>query len=348
MLFKFIKKSPGVDASGLIIESGGQSYIVSPPLVIIDNQILMPKASSVADGYLSKEDYASFAAKQIAGNYLQSVAASAPLSGAGTPASPLAIDLSNYATKAYVDDLVAQLEALIAALGGTIGHQYLTLPTLTIQPMTVNEQHLSSQELTLPTLAIQAMDVLLADDVHKILTLATLLIKSMTISFSPLGTPSYDNVGGKGDRTSIITVSTNLSYDYGTPSGMVDGLFSGMMSGIRVVGSQDVTDKYIKFDFGSPVFITEARQVQDFNNTHGYWKWQGSYNGDSWADIGSSFLMGGGAGPDSNYDNKYMQAQTELFYNDSGYRYYRLLGVPGYTDGINTWFDEFEFNIVDV
>jgi hypothetical protein len=81
--------------------------------------------------------------------------------------------------------------------------------------------------------------------------------------------------------------------------------------------------------------ITEAKWYQDTAATHGDWKWQGSNDGSTWTDIGTSFTLGGT-----------LQTITTLSGNASYWHYYRLLQVSGVTSS-GPWLREIEFNIDD-
>lgn len=142
---------------------------------------------------------------------------------------------------------------------------------------------------------------------------------------------SYNNSGGTGDRTSLITVSANCLN--GTVSQLVDGNTSS--SNVYFPGGS-VTGKYIAFDFGSgnTRVINEAKMYQTSTATHGIWKWQGSNDGISWTDIGGPFTLGGLSIP----------TLTSLMNNVTLYRYYRLYGVSG-TSNSGPYIYEFEFKI---
>lgn len=157
---------------------------------------------------------------------------------------------------------------------------------------------------------------------------------------------SYANKGGTGNRTAagpdglIVTVVSsgsimpNMESGGSTDSRWVDGTFSngqGFFSGGAVTSSAMVT-----FDFGSgkSVVIDEAKYYQQDASTQGTWKWQGSNDGSTFTDIGSSFTLGGVA----------TQTIASLSGNTTAYRYYRMIGVSGTSNG-NPWVYEMEFKI---
>jgi len=145
---------------------------------------------------------------------------------------------------------------------------------------------------------------------------------------------AYANAGGTGDRTSTITATTSLSLAGGTPSNWVNG---DLTETVTWWDTQAVAGLYIRFYFTTYKQITEAKFYQSNSNGQGTWKWQGSNNGTTWTDIGSSFTLGGAT----------TQTMTELSGNGSGYQYYQLLGVSGSTVN-NAYAYEFEFKISEV
>ena len=141
--------------------------------------------------------------------------------------------------------------------------------------------------------------------------------------------PSYESVGGTGDRTASIVVSTTLTMESGKLA-----LVDGSQYGWGVFADQEVVGKEIKFDFGTKRLITELKYYLNITTNQGIWKFQGSNNDITWVDIGVAFtLEGSAAGSVSN----------AMSMNSSGYRYYRLLGVSGSTNA--TYNREMEFKI---
>lgn len=133
-----------------------------------------------------------------------------------------------------------------------------------------------------------------------------------------MGTPSYSNTGGSGNRSSVITVSTTLTMGAGVITRLVNGDYT---SNGTWVTNQAVLNKTITFDFGAGAqkYITEAKWYQSTADTHGTWKWQGSNDNSTYTDIGSSFTLGGAT----------TQTITTLSGNTTAYRYYRLIGISG-------------------
>lgn len=126
---------------------------------------------------------------------------------------------------------------------------------------------------------------------------------------------SYFNTLSIGDRTSSITVTSNC-VDYKSPNYLVngDGTNAGWFNGQTTVG------KYIKFDFGVDITLTEAKFFQSGGGAQGTWKWQGSSDNSNWVDIGSSFSFVASGSFDT---------LTQLNGNTTQYRYYQMVGVSG-------------------
>ena len=142
---------------------------------------------------------------------------------------------------------------------------------------------------------------------------------------------SYANSGGTGDRTASITVTLTGNFlGAGSAAGFVNGSFANN----HYFGNNAATTYGFTFDFGTARIIDEAKFYQQNTTSHGVWKWQGSSNGSSWTDIGSSFTFGGAA----------TQTQTALNGNTTAYRYYRVIGVSG-TASDSPWLYEWEFKI---
>ena len=133
-----------------------------------------------------------------------------------------------------------------------------------------------------------------------------------------------------GDRRSTITATSTLN-DSG--NGVVTNLLDGTNADNNTNGwlpydNQDVTGKYIRFDYGADTanhkVIKEAKLYQAGSiNPHGDWKWQVSNDATTWTDIGSSFTLGGAN----------VNTLTELSANTSAWRYYQVLGVSGIVNG---------------
>lgn len=144
---------------------------------------------------------------------------------------------------------------------------------------------------------------------------------------------SYSNPGGMGDRQGSIYLSSSPSPS-ATLENLIDGLFGANSSDATWWTTGAASGRYIRFDFGAPRVIDEAKWYQSSATAVGTWKWQGSNDGSTWTDIGASFTLGGAT----------TQTQTELNGNSTAYRYYQLLGVSGtYSD--TPYILEIEFKI---
>lgn len=139
------------------------------------------------------------------------------------------------------------------------------------------------------------------------------------VSLPPTTTaPSYENSGGRGDRTGIITVSTTFTLNGGSvPSQYVNGKNGTVFDNLYFNADPTPSGKYMRFDFGSQKIVTEARWFQDITTSHANIKWQGSNDQSSWTDIGSTFRLGGAT----------QQLHTQLNGNTNAYRYYQFIAT---------------------
>ena len=159
----------------------------------------------------------------------------------------------------------------------------------------------------------------------------------LDVAVAASGVPDYANAGGTGNRTAIITVSSDIST-----TGALTELIEGAFQDGTFWFSQNtaITGEYLRFDFGVGVskIITEAKWYQGTApNTQGVWQWQGSDDASDWTNIGSTFTLGGAG----------TQTQTELSANSYGYRYYQLFGISGNAGPFPTYIREIEFKIDD-
>jgi hypothetical protein len=144
---------------------------------------------------------------------------------------------------------------------------------------------------------------------------------------------SYANPGGTGSRTGLITVTTSGV----SVSGSAVDLVNGVQGNTFFFNNATITSSFIvKFDFTAigAIVIDEAKWYQDIATAEGVWKWQGSIDNATWADIGASFTLGGAT----------VQTQSTLNGNTTPYAYYRLQGVSGSTSNA-PWLREIEFKI---
>lgn len=149
---------------------------------------------------------------------------------------------------------------------------------------------------------------------------------------------SLYNTGGKGNRSSSITVTTDLTLGGGLIGAVVDGDYTDNTSHAITLNSGQTTKK-ITFDFTVGVVIDTVvlyAPAAGAGNTHGVWKLQGSPDNASYTDIGSSFNLFE-TGSDNVVAHTVANAST-------AYRYYRLQQVSG-TTATNPDITEIEFRI---
>ena len=159
----------------------------------------------------------------------------------------------------------------------------------------------------------------------------SILILALPVSAQ---TTSYANPLGTGNRLrEAIVTFTGITFA-GTPSSFLDGVILGADN--RMWWSGSVTSSVaLTFDFGdSSYVIDEAKFYQSTSDTHGTWLWQGSNDGSSWTDIGSSFTVGGSTA----------QTMTSMNGNTTAYKQYRLRGVSGTATG-SPWIRQLEFKV---
>ncbi|RWA64409.1 MAG: discoidin domain-containing protein [Mesorhizobium sp.] len=152
---------------------------------------------------------------------------------------------------------------------------------------------------------------------------------------TPILTPSYWNLGGYGDRTSMITVTTTATLGGGTISNLIDGGYT-VDNNDACFWDGGQSTREVKFDFGAGVtkVITGFRWAQSTGNSHGTWVLEGSNDDSSYTGIGSSFTLGG----DTLVDYQ--------FSNSTAYRFYKLRQTAGSTSG-SPYLLEIEFRIGD-
>ncbi len=152
--------------------------------------------------------------------------------------------------------------------------------------------------------------------------------------------PDYGNPEGAGDRTAIITVTQSQTTGHGNiifgRSGVDDPILSLFVDNLnRVDGSgtgalefksagASITGNWVQFQFSQAYVVDQIRWFQDTQNTNGTWKMQGSNDGSSFSDVGTSATLGGGF--DSVYGYSFFDGPNG---NTTPYSYYRLVGVTG-------------------
>lgn len=139
--------------------------------------------------------------------------------------------------------------------------------------------------------------------------------------------PSYDNVGGQGDRHTIIT-ATSSGLD-GTAANLVSGGYFHPTNG---TGTGSVAGKYLRLEFAVPVIITEISLDIGPTVSEGTWKYQASQDGTTWVDIVPNFTLttSGGTGSSGGSDhasriNQLVKAVAAPY----AWKHYQLVGVSG-------------------
>jgi hypothetical protein len=167
--------------------------------------------------------------------------------------------------------------------------------------------------------------------------------------------PDYGNPEGAGDRTAIITVTQSLTSGSGNliygRSGVASPIMSLFVDNLnRVDGSGTgalefesahlaVSGKWIQFLFSQAYVIDQIRWFQDTLDSYAVWQLQGSNDGSSFTNIGSSGAIGGGF--DSAYGYSFFDGPNG---NTTAYQYYRIAGVSG-SASLNPFLFEVAFRI---
>lgn len=151
-------------------------------------------------------------------------------------------------------------------------------------------------------------------------------------------TPSYANNGGTGNRTSIITETTN-GVGMTSLTALLDGDTTSNGRNFWNVTPALDGSQWVKFDFGSGslAVITESKYYQQTSTDQGTWKWQGSNDNSAWTDIGTTFSLATAA----------TTISTTMSANTTGYRYYRMLGISG-ANSNGPWIYQMEFKICGI
>lgn len=139
--------------------------------------------------------------------------------------------------------------------------------------------------------------------------------------------PSYSNPGGMGNRQTIITATTNITGSGFNVAKLIDGAAAN-----DTEWSGDTAGSYLRFQFESAKLITEMKFYMSGVHDNGVWKAQGSNDGSTWTDIGSTFAF------------NTTPLTIDLSGNTTRYLYYQLMGVSG-TLGTVYYEQEIEFKI---
>lgn len=157
--------------------------------------------------------------------------------------------------------------------------------------------------------------------------------------------PSYDNVGGQGDRTGLgITVSANYP-GASLLTKLINGVYSDSPTVPGISGS--VSTYYLRFEFPLPVIITEFSFDMGPNPGNGNWKIQGSQDGTAWADLTSSLAFetpsGTGSAGGSTHATRTNQWVVPIA-APYAWKYYQYRGVSGSAG--SPYINEVEFEIL--
>jgi len=158
---------------------------------------------------------------------------------------------------------------------------------------------------------------------------------------------SYANIGGTGDRSTIIDVTKSSGLivvaDYfPVHPALIDGhLINDYATYCAFDHNANIVDQWINFDFkgGARKVINE---IKFYTGTYlqGVWQLKGSNEESatpavgSFANIGTTFTLGPGV----------IQIITAMSENNTGYRHYRIVAVSGSVNSNGMWW-EFEFKI---
>lgn len=159
--------------------------------------------------------------------------------------------------------------------------------------------------------------------------------------------PAYINADGQGDRQATVIATSTLGLFPPGPGDIAPRLVNGNFTFENFFQAiADLSTHWIAFDFGEPVLITEARWFQSTSGgatVCGTWQWQGSNNGSTWSDIGSTFGL-------DTANNVALgrpadgQVLSTLSGNAFVWRYYRMKGVSG-SFAASSYVFEIEFKI---
>ena len=142
----------------------------------------------------------------------------------------------------------------------------------------------------------------------------------------------HSSIFSSGDRRGLIVVSSNSLRAGGSESDVIDGTINGV--GL-IVPSMTTTESWLKFDFGKNVVCLGARlYINDYG--FGRWKWQGSFDDVTWADLTKSFYLQRDVGKEF--------FTTVFTQNRSDYKYYRIVKTDN-IGGANDYWIEMEFDI---
>jgi hypothetical protein len=149
-------------------------------------------------------------------------------------------------------------------------------------------------------------------------------------------TPDYSNLHGSGIRTSsMCAITTSGSTMWGIMDNslyrylLIDGSYA---NGGYCNNGVSVVNEWMEFDFTTARLINEINFKFSNSMSGGTFKAQG-WNGASWVDIGSTFVLGAAA-----------DQFVDMSDNHYGYTKYRILGTTGNSSWDAMW-QEVQFKI---
>lgn len=153
---------------------------------------------------------------------------------------------------------------------------------------------------------------------------------------------SYLNLGGQGDRTSMITVSSNNAPNAGAVDKLVDGTHASLGIGNACRWSTGWPGLIITFTFVSLKYINEAN-IAIQTGAGGTWRWEVSKDASTNWIVASGDVPAGG----DNLNPPAFAAGTIVPPDPAGYLGYRFNNYLGDASPTQNWASEFEFKIAD-
>jgi hypothetical protein len=136
-------------------------------------------------------------------------------------------------------------------------------------------------------------------------------------------TQSYSHFGGYGFRQGAMTTANTVGLNNGS-SWLLSGANLNNSGYFTYFNSGASAGQYIQFVFPATIIVDEATWWQTSAQAQGVWQWQGSTNGISFTNIGSTFTWSGAANP---------TVMSTLNGNTTSYQWYRLTFVSGSVSG---------------
>jgi hypothetical protein len=220
----------------------------------------------------------------------------------------------------------------ISPAGGTYtSAQSVTLTTTTAGASIRYTTDGSTPSETAGTLYSGPITVTTATTIQAIAYASGMIDSAVASASYAFSAGSWSNPLSTGDRRKLI-IATSSGFVHGDANNSVNG---DTTENNWYFGGVSLSDSvWIQWDFGNSVIVDEAKFYQQDASGQGTWKWQGSDDGSSWIDIGSSFSLGGAV----------TQNLTQLNGNATPHRFYRMVGVSDSTN-TNPWVREFEFHV---